>query len=59
MLILAQRKLAPTPENYALAWAKAQGLAGTAQPDARREPPAREVPARGAGCVTSSGWWPN
>jgi diguanylate cyclase len=47
MLILAQRKLAPTPENYALAWAKAQGLAGTAQPDARREPPAREVTREG------------
>ena len=43
MLILAQRKLAPTPENYALAWAKAGGLAGTAQPDARRELPACEV----------------
>ena len=46
MLLLAQRKLPPTPENYALAWAKAGGLAGTAQPDARREPP-REAPREG------------
>lgn len=58
MLLLAQRKLPPTPENYALAWAKAGGLAGAASLTHAGNRLAKH-PARGADCVTSSGWWPS
>ena len=50
MLYLAQRKLAPTPDNYALAWAKAEGLPLAGHPETGRDPgrdPVREAAREG------------